>query len=365
MVAACGSSSSSDKTTTSGVTATATSITSAPAASQGSTPMETGAPSSGEWDQVKSLDWDQMLEAAKKEGKVTYYSITTTPDEGKALKAAFEAQFPGIEFEHIRLPYLEQMAAADAEYKSGKGVGDVMETASPGWFADRVGKGVVGGLTLPNFQQEGYKPEWVHDGYFLSNMLAEVWAWNTDLVPNGIHSKEDFLQPDLAGQIGVVDPTASVFVDHYLHTEKVLGPDFIESVAKNGAKIYNGGAPIMQALAAGEIAATFYAGPSLGAPLIKAGAPIEMYQPPDPWTPIGYTGLLESAPHPHAAMILANWLLSPEAQRARGENVIRMLPGDLGPSQGYAGDFTITNLDNVTPEIVADYQKRFNSLFRP
>src|SRR5439155_12664858 len=99
---------------------------------------------------------------------------------------------------------------------------------------------------------------------FVVSMAISSFAWNTQLWPQGLKDYPDFLNPALAGKIGVVEPSVPGHVDFYRDfITKKYGKSFLEKLAALKPRLYPSGFNLQAALASGEIAATIYATPQV------------------------------------------------------------------------------------------------------
>src|SRR5205823_5645496 len=117
-----------------------------------------------------------------------------------------------------------------------------------------------------------------------------------------------------SGKIGVPDPRVSPsFMDWYLWAQAKYGPSILTKLAAQNPKIYTSTLPMTQAVASGEIiGAPCAAGTALA---LKAnGAPIDYKVLKDEWNTPYWGLILKQAPHPAAAQLLANYIVSRKGQ---------------------------------------------------
>ena len=218
-----------------------------------------------------------MIAAATDEGSVTVYSSQGL-DALEQLATNFEAKYPGIAVEIVRGIDSDLAPKIEAENQTGQGVADFYVNASLSWVQPHAEMGwflPVEGTELTG--QGTYDAEqYVHEGNFFEVGSAVLtFAWNSDLYPAGITDYEDLLDPELAGKLGVIEPTAPSIVDFYLWLEETFGEEYVEQLAALEPRIYPSSLPIGEALAAGEISATPYSAPQTIVPLNAQGAPVE------------------------------------------------------------------------------------------
>jgi len=297
--------------------------------------------------------WEEIEASANDEGKVTLYSQQVLPilDE---MEKTFEATYPDIDLEVVRGLPQDLIPKIEAERQTNKGIGDVYVNADAQWSATADEGGFYTAPEGPNFEADGYDPDNVKGGYFLSHAVVFGWSWNTELVPDGIDSYEDLLDPSLSGgKVGVIEPGGQALTDFWLYLEDNLGEDFVDDLADQDPRVYGGGGPVQEALIAGEVSASLYAGAAVEDGK-AAGAPIEWKIPDNPWGARYWGGVLSTAPHPNAAQVFVNWMVSPEGQEVVAKGNASTLP-DIEGTLVELSDVPEQDMDKLTPEFVADY----------
>ncbi|ABW13831.1 extracellular solute-binding protein family 1 [Parafrankia sp. EAN1pec] len=325
-----------------------------------------GSASSENSDRTAGMTWDQILSCAREEGTVTYYS-SNIPNLNKAVGEALNAKY-GIRVESYRDVDATIHQRVDAEIKTGKVVADVVQTASPLTFQRMAEAGELRATAGPAFDSPDYRPEYRHadSQYFQTNSPFFVPAWNTDLLPAGLKDYSDLLKPELRGRIAIQDPSVSnVILDHYLWMERTEGPDFLPALAALAPRVYPSQVQSIEALAAGEVAATTIMSPSLIAPRKAAGAPVDYVLPSGGSYPGShfYASVLAGAPHPCAAQVLANFLVTSEGQDVVAENSASALPNVPG-SPITIDKVEATDPNKFTDEFVDDHLATWTKLFR-
>jgi iron(III) transport system substrate-binding protein len=311
-------------------------------------------------------DDPDLVAAATEEGQVTIYSSQGL-DALEQMASNFEAKYPGIDVEVVRGIDSDLAPKVEAENQTGQGIADVYVNASLSWVVDHAEQGWFLPVEGPELTGQGaYDAEqYVHDGnYFEVGAAVLTFAWNTELYEAGVTDYPDLLDPALQGQMGVIEPTAPSIVDFYLWLEETYGEEYVEQLAALEPRIYPSSLPIGEALAAGEIAATPYAAPQTLVPLADQGAPVEFgIGPQGAWGARFFGVVLTSAPNPNAGQLLANYMVTAEAQevlQATGGSVLPDIPGTLITN----AETREQDLSKLTPEAVAAYQEKWNGLFR-
>jgi iron(III) transport system substrate-binding protein len=190
------------------------------------------------------------------------------------------------------------------------------------------------------------------------------WAWNTQLLPNGIHSWNDFLSSNLAnGKVAVWDPAVTSTLPAFYDAAVAASgdPKYLKGLAAQKPGIYPGSEAMENAVASGEVAATMFGSKRLKM-LATKGAPVGFAVPAQGAGVAGLeAGILKTAPHPNAAQVFANWLASEDGQKcvlSSGTPARSNVPGN---------DIDFASLRPsvpVTPDQQKAFVAQFNALFQ-
>ena len=311
----------------------------------------------------RDAEWDAIVAAAEQEGQVTLYSSQGV-DQLNAFEAAFEAEYPAIDLTQVRMTDNDSTARVDVEHTTGL-MADAWVINSQatmqakadegGWFVEPAGQ---------SFEAEDYLDEYSHDGgYFEVGAAVLTFAWNTDAVAGGLADYEDLLDPELAGgRIATIDASVSpAAVDFYLFLEENYGREFVEALAAQDPRLYPSALPIGEALGSGEVAAAAFALPPIAAQ--AAGAPVDFAIADQAWGTRFFGSILDGGPHPNAAQVLMDFMVSPagqEAVQAGQGSVLPDIPGTLTTNDR----IRVQDLAALTPERVAEYLQDWDALFR-
>ena len=309
--------------------------------------------------------WAKIVAAAKREGSVTLYT-SQNPTYLAAAGKAFESKY-GIKVtvnRNIDSVLTTQIASEEAAHKLNADVLVIaslsivygMQKAENKWIADTVG---------PAFYAKTYNRQ-TFGGPQKANVVGTALlgiGWNTGLYPAGTRDYTALLNENLKGKIGVVAPGAPSIVDFYLWLEKNYGKPFIAKLAEQKPKIYASSLPMTQAVVSGEIlSGDFIATSALD---FKAqGAPIEfkiVSKNGSSWNAPWWGMAMKGSPHPNAAQLLLNYLITKEGQQLSQQHlgaVIKNVPGTfyIKPRKQV--------LKDLTPAKVQAYQTYWNGLFR-
>ena len=309
-------------------------------------------------------EWDAVVAAAGEEGSVTIYSAQPL-DPLNAMVDRFEQAYPDINVDIARLTDGDLGAKIEVEKQSGQYLADMWVTSSQTLIEPKAAEG--GWMvppTGPGFNAEGYLPEYLHDGGpFEVGAALLTFGWNTAQYPSGLEDYTGLLDPELAGgRIAVIDANCCpAAVDFYLYLEETYGVDFVEQLAAQEPLIYPSALPIGEALGSGEVAAAAFTLPLTTQ--MAAGAPVDFGLAETTWGTRFLGALVDGAPHPNAAQVLANFMVSADAQEVLAKDQSAVLP-DIPGALTTNDRVRVQDPTALTPEKVAEYQAHWNKMFK-
>jgi iron(III) transport system substrate-binding protein len=252
----------------------------------------------------------KLIEGAKKEGTLTLYTSAAVEDI-KVLNDAFEKKY-GVKTEVWRASGENIIQRSAVEARGNRFDVDVFETDGP----------VMESLHREKLLQELKSPilanlapgaiqshkEWIGDRLQIFSA-----AYNTNLVKKADLPKtyEDLLDPKWKGKLGIeaADNDWLQGIVTSIGEEKGLKL-FREIVAKNGISVRKGHTLLANLVISGEVPLALTTYLYKVQQLKNDGAPIEpLALPPDLGRFQG-TGVAKHAPHPYAAVLFVEWLLS-------------------------------------------------------
>lgn len=308
-------------------------------------------------------DWDAVVAAANKEGEVLLYS-SQNPVRLDALEVAFEKAYPDIDFEYVRGTDAELNPKVEVENQTGKGAADVHMVTDAAWITAASESGQYSAdLRGPDFDAAEFDRDanTIDDTFFLTSAAVFAMGWNTDAVPDGFEQPQDMLDEEYAGKIGVVNPQGiAAYVDFYSFYEDNFGPDFLEQLADLEPRIYPSALGIAQALTSGEIVAAPGVQPLVAE--VDSGAPVDWKLPEPAWGTPWFSHVLKAAPHPNAAQVLADFMVTSEGQAALNVGYASVF-GETDGAVADASDISLPDPEDLTSEKVQAYQQEWESLF--
>jgi iron(III) transport system substrate-binding protein len=261
----------------------------------------------------------QVIEAAKKEGKVVVYSAMDLP-VGEKLGKAFEAQYPGIQVQVERAGSERLFQRIDQEFSSNIRACDVVNSADASHFIPWKSNGWLAPF-VPEDVARYFPPEYRDaDGMFATTRLwLSSIAYNTKLVKpeEAPRSFADLLDPKWAGKMVKGHPAYSgTIMSTTFQLVRELGWEYFEKLSKQRVMQVQSSTDPPKKLALGE-RAIMADGNEYNVVLLKeAGQPVEALYPAEGTPTIsGPTGIFVNAPHPNAARLFQAWLHTRETQQ--------------------------------------------------
>jgi iron(III) transport system substrate-binding protein len=313
--------------------------------------------------------WDEILELANEEGTVTVYTHMDEPTMQR-IEKTFEAEYPEIDAEMVRLTGSEIIPRVDTERRANAGGADAMTTSMPPFLDTIAQDGQLQDLMGPDFIAErdgdlATKPGLATDYYGAHLGGSHIIVWNTDLVKEPITSYQNLLDraDEFEGQVAIPDLYGDVAITFYLGLQKgfdgenVVDPRqsaLVTGLAELKPRYYDSATPLTNAVAAGEVKAGLYSVNILVDSLSASGAPIAGAPDPDVPTSINsYAAATGWAEHPNAGQVFVNFLFTKQGQEAQAESGYTSIMSGI---KGSPGDI---NMIAPYPTEVAD--KEFNT----
>jgi iron(III) transport system substrate-binding protein len=265
----------------------------------------------------RGADREEMLKAgAKKEGKLIWYTSLTAHRD---IANVFEAKYPGVKVETYRAGSTDLTRRLLSEAQSRRSIADLIETTPPTLMVMRDNK-----LLIPYYSP--HLTAYPEDSKEEADKTRVYWTTDRESIiglgynKNMIRAADvpksfaDLEKPQHKGKIGVSgDSTGVRFVGALIRAK---GEEFVKQLKALDMKMHmiSGGA-IHELMAAGEMPMSISIFRNHVLAARPKGAPTE-------WVPLdlnptnsGGVALPTGSNHPHAALLLADFLLSPEGQK--------------------------------------------------
>ena len=256
----------------------------------------------------------KLVQRAKQEGTVVLYT-SLAPTESKPLAEAFEKKH-GIKVELWRALSDKVLQRVVTEGRANRNAVDVVETNGPEMEAVAQEKllAEVHSPYTADLPPHSIPP---HRTWYPDRLNFFVVGYNTQKVRADELPKtyEGFLDPKWKGRIGVEATDSEWMAALVKQWGEAKGMDFFRKLAAMKPDVRKGHVLMAQLIATGEIPVGLTMYNANIESLKKKGAPIEL-APVQPVVarPQGI-GVAKSAPHPAAALLFLDFVLSPEGQR--------------------------------------------------
>jgi iron(III) transport system substrate-binding protein len=261
--------------------------------------------------------WASIEAAAIKEGKVAVYH-DLNPAGAELLANAFRKDKPGFELEMTRLssaPLIERFAT---EFAAGRNISDVVITFPDERMFNCMKQGWMAAWTPPELKAfpatVNYKNQ---NMMFNIQSTREVLIWNKQKVKAADAPKEwtDLFDPKWKGKVGINPPWRSVVIQGIIaYWEKMGLGDTAAKLKANDVRFFEGSGGVLQAVIRGDVQIAELTDIPLN-PALEDGAPVGFVYPKSGTTVAkSYLFVTAKAPHPNAARVFANWLLTAKGQ---------------------------------------------------
>jgi iron(III) transport system substrate-binding protein len=261
---------------------------------------------------------ERLIAKAREEGTLTLYTSMATTESGP-LGLAFEKKY-GVKVQVWRALSENVLQRALTEARGGRRSMDVVETNAPEVEA-LAREGVAAQFNTSHLAD---LPPWAipaHRRWFGDRANLWVVGYNTDKVKREElpATLEGFADTRWKGRLALEATDSDWMYGVVSFLGETRGLDFFRRLAALKPEMRKGHVLVAQLVAAGELplCLTIYSG---NADSIKAkGGPID-------WAAVEplvgrpqAIALAANAPHPHAALLFADFVLSPEGQQLLGE----------------------------------------------
>src|SRR5262245_27090199 len=295
-----------------------------------------GAPASaraGESSQAWKIQWDKTLHAAKKEGQVTLYGsrgFELIVDEN-----VFQKTYPEIKvvtFSSETGVFLQRLLG---ERRAGKYLADLAIGSADSPYTLYEAKylePITPALILPEVldQSKWWRGKHHYNDpekkfifqYIGSPNFGSIYYNSTLVNAKEFTSFWDFVNPKWKGKIAFRDVRiggSGVTNIRYFYHNRKLGPDFIKRLlTEMDVTLFRDARQSVDWLGHGKFPICFFCVSSQVGRAKQQGLPIEQFGQLKEGAALqsqsGSIGLMKDAPHPAAAKVFLNWLLSREGQ---------------------------------------------------
>ncbi|MBI2989223.1 MAG: extracellular solute-binding protein [Deltaproteobacteria bacterium] len=313
------------------------------------------------WAWGQSADTAKLTEGAKKEGELVIYGSMNLRD-ANLIMGKFREKYPFVDAKLNRLGN-KILPKVLAETRAGKFFADILQNNALGLHFLKKG-GLLASYLSP--EDRFYPKQFKDPGYWTTtNMNVHVIAYNTKLVARGKLPKrwEDLLNPTWKGKM-MLDPSEQWFAWILQVMGEEKGLNYMRELAKQNIAIRSeSNAMRAELIAAGEVGLDIDGSYGPVTQLQRRGAPID-------WTTLGPVlvipsghGIAARAPHPNAAKLFTDFLLSKEGQRLVLSLDRQVIRSDLFHEQAAIKDLQLVPADPALGENMDSFGKQAREIF--
>jgi iron(III) transport system substrate-binding protein len=306
---------------------------------------------------------DSLIDAAKREGEVVYYASMNL-GEANAIISEFEKRYLFIKVKLNRAGSERLLTRVLTEFRAKKTFADIVQTVE---FSMHIfnRNGVLARYTPQS--NSLYPADYKEDSFWTTVYYnAYVTAYNTRLVPKSTLPKtyNELLDPKWKGKLLMEGTKADWFAGMLQILGQERGLRFMRDLAKQQPSPREGHELLAQLVVAGEGNFDINIPVASVERVKERGAPIE-------WTALGAApaimvgaGVASGAPHPNAAKLFLEFVLSREGQKLMqtpGRHVAR---SDLaGEHSAVLKELKIVPVNPALAEKLDEYAKQLRTIF--
>lgn len=328
-----------------------------------------------EKDQVRAL-----IAAAVKGGELSYWDVVIQPGTNAALVTAFRAYY-GLP-EGFKVNYSLSASAAlvtriDQELSAGRVTMDVAGIASLPWVHSKIKAGQVMRYESPQYRyyREAFDKGLGKDGYFAFNgAYIFIPMWSTDKLNFAGTSWKDVAGAAPSGRMTMGDVSKSpTYLATYVGLRTILDVDYFRQLAAMKPVFLVRSEQIANQLVTGQDLFAFSGMPTRAYQFNQRGAKLKFVLPKEGVVLLPQAMfILKDAPHPAAAKLWVDFILSEAGQKilVEKEALISGRSGFASPIPEYAPSMDKLNVIKIDWEKIttADLDKaraEWLSVFNP
>lgn len=256
-----------------------------------------------------------LEEGAKREGELVFYTSLSLTDYPKIMPL-FEKAYPFIKANTYRATPSNVFTRVDTEARAGRYAADVVGSAPVEMWHLKERKLSTAYLSPEqNAMPPGSRdPEGYWQGFEVTPL---VLAYNTHQVSAGEAPRtyDDLLNPKWKGKMSLGTEEYTWFNILLESMGSKRGLDYMQALSKQDLQM-PGSSSVMrvQLMLAGESAIAIAARGRRVTEYKQQGAPIDLRILEPYGAEPNFLALLQRSPHPHAALLFVDWMLSEEGQ---------------------------------------------------
>jgi iron(III) transport system substrate-binding protein len=256
-----------------------------------------------------SMSVQQLYEGAKKEGKLVLYAA----DTGGDMYPGFEKAFPGIKVQYFQEQGEQSASKMQSEARAGTYNVDVLDTEQNTMYTMSQ-TGLLAKYTPP--EASNVDAKYKNDFWVGYRVQLKPITYNTKEVTGADVPKtfDDLLDPKWTGKICAEPTEVSVFADMV----QTLGQDktvqFWKTLTDHKLRLVSGQTNLVQSVISGDCPIAVSSNLHTVAKNIAKDAPVAWVKTDPLYGNYGAGAVADRAPHPYAARLYVNYLISQEGQ---------------------------------------------------
>ena len=266
---------------------------------------------------------NRHLEAARKEGKVVWYTSLVLPSAERVAKL-FETAYPDVKVEVHRTGSQRILQRVMQELQANIKNVDVVHTSDAGHYVLLKEKKLLAKYTPAGVDAfpAGFKDK---DGYYYGlRATVNAITYNTKAVSAAEAPKtwKDLLDPKWKGKMVTAHPGYSgVIATHVLALVHLHGWDYFKQLAQNQLMLVQSANDPSTVVSSGERVVAVNGGEYSAYQLKKKGNPLEIVYPKEgvPLV-VSPTAITSFAPHPSAARLFTDFTFTREVQQVMADS---------------------------------------------
>jgi len=306
---------------------------------------------------VEKTRLTEIIDAAKKEGALTYWDVVIQPETNDALTAAFRKLYGlpnGFQVNYQLLATAPLVTRVEQEINASRVTVDVAAVGSPSWVFERAAAGDALEYDSPQYRFYadvmsrglGKKGVFAFNGAYLF-----VPMWSTDRIKFEGKSWKDVINAVPPGRMSIGDVSKSVaYLATYAGEREVLDQNYFKAIAKMKPSFLIRSEQIAGRLVTGEDLMAFSGMPTRAYQYNQKGGKLKFIFPEEGSVLLPQSMfILKKAPHPNAAKLWIDFILSEQGQTilVKGEAMVSGRTGFTSPLPEYAPGIDRLKLINV------------------
>lgn len=305
-----------------------------------------------------------LLEAAKRDGKVVWYTITRT-ETAEALRRRFEAQFPPVKLLYLRTRSDDIGNRLIAEAKAGRNEVDVASTnTAMAYILKKAGLLTKYSLTNARGLHAVFKDP---QGYwYANNFVARGMGYNTRLAKTLPKSLDELALPIWKEKLALDTEDSDWLAVQLRRYGEKKGLELVKKLSPN--IVFRKGHTLgLQLVAAGEFNVHLTASADTVHDMKAKGAPVDILLGSPAWVQVRPIVLAANSQRQSAARLFLEWLFSKETAEfvAKQEGRSPTHPEVKSPIPALSGvtEYIALN-DDEYYQSLDKYDRLFDEIFK-